>query len=118
MVEASKFRFKFLDPGFSLNTGLALIFGAGFGGDAAFGFFVVSFQVVLRYGVPPAQLAVLPAEVEVQDVAVPPKMGSVRLVDFNGLVRAINQPVSGHRRVMIPAPNESNRQYSGMAKSA
>ena len=53
--------------------------------------------------VPKAELFVFPAYVEVQDFAVPPVMGCVRMDEGDRLVHHVHQAVSGQACLMVLA---------------
>ena len=78
----------------------------------------VSFPFRSGRWIPKAELFVFPADVEVQDFAVPPVMGLVRMDDGDRLVHPVHQAVSGQACLMVLAAGGSNLQYSGMPKAA
>ena len=69
---AAKLLFQLPDAGLGGDASLPLYVELGLGGDAPLGVVVVGEQVALRHRVEPAQLAVFPAKVQVQDFAMPP----------------------------------------------
>ena len=60
-------------------------------------------QVALPHRVIPAQFFVLPAQVQVQDIAVPPVMPFSRPVDGDGLIHAVYQAVAGDVSLVVTA---------------
>ena len=87
--EAAEFGFELLDTVLGCEAG---VFGL-----------VESEEVALGNWVVPAQLGVLPADVESEDLAVAPEKGVPCLRDFDGLVRAVHQAVPGQTGVVSGA---------------
>ena len=113
-----QFRFQLPDAGFGRV-------GTGFGGTSCLGIsdaglvrLVEGQQVTLRCGVPPAQPAVFPAEVQAQRVAVPVEVSRANLLYPGRLVRSFHQQVADQGCIVCCPPDGSKRQYSGMPKAA
>ena len=98
-------------PGFGLLAGFSLRCGEGFGLLAGLVLTVGSVPLVSEPGdvpsggrVVPAELGVLPAEVQVQNRAVALMGTVVDPFDGDGLVQAFNEPVPGQGGAVVPAP--------------
>ena len=107
-----------LGPGFGLNAGFLLNTHLGFGLVGAVPLVPEPGYVPSGGRVVPAQPAILPSEVQVQDRAV--ALVSPVVNPFNGdwLVDAVNQSVPGQGAPWCRPPESSKRQYSGMPRAA
>ena len=85
--------------------------------NAPLGYLVVGEQVAAARRVIPAELPVLPAQVQAKRRTVAPVAAVSELDNFDGLVDAVDQvPARGASR--YSPPEGSNRQYSGTPKAA
>ena len=80
--------------------------------------FIESPEVAPGYGLPPPQLPIIPAWVQVQHVAVSMKVVGAHLQDLGGLVGGFHQPVAGQWCAVMPAAGGVKPPVFGMPKAA